>query len=107
MALGHTRCKQCYSRLLIIVINLTNHKDIKVHFVYPICFQILCTTILFIIKRVTLSQRIYFMRYIYRTILKIQPAKCMAETGRKIGSFSIFSPKMMVFHSEIEKTLKH
>lgn len=93
MALGHTRCKQCYSRLLIIVINLTNHKDIKVHFVYPICFQILYTPILFIIKRVTLSQCIYFTRYIYRTILKIQLAKCTAETGRKMGSFSIFSQR--------------
>lgn len=68
MALGHTRCKQCYSGLLIIVINLINHKDIKVHFVYTIYFQILYTTILFIIKRVILSQCIYFMSYIYRTI---------------------------------------
>lgn len=79
MALGHTRCKQCYSRSLIIVINLTNHKDIKVHFVYPIYFQILYTPILFIIKRVTLSQRIYFTRYIYRTILKTQ----LGKTRRK------------------------
>lgn len=75
MALGHTRCKQRYSGLLIIVINLTNHKGIKVHFVYTIYFQILYTTVLFIIKRVTLSQRIYFTSYIYRTIYKIQLAK--------------------------------
>lgn len=68
MALGHTRCKQCYSGLLMIVINLINHKDIKVHFVYTIYFQILYTLILFIIERVTLSQCIYFMSYIYITI---------------------------------------
>lgn len=84
MALGHTRCKQCYSGLLIIVINLTNRKDVKVHFVYPIYFQILYTTILFIIKRVTLSQCIYFTSYIYRTIYKTQRAKSTSEIGSKM-----------------------
>lgn len=84
MALGHTRCKHCYGGLLIIVINLRNRKDIKVHFVYTIYFQILYTTILFIIKRVTLSRSIYFRSYVYVTILKIQPAKYVSAIGSKI-----------------------
>lgn len=70
MALGHARCKQRCSALLIIVINLTNHADIQVRFVYTISFQILYKTMLFIIKGVSLSHCIYFTSSIYITILK-------------------------------------